>query len=173
MDYDTATRLLKKYRRNERPKFYSVNSGQETTISPEFETELILMDNGVKRSLVQRLREISDTSSSDGITNNLLASSVKAELGVEGDRASELQFILGDLQEFEAKLTDASKMAEMQSVLGVLTTQAGPALFEYDQAVNRAVHSTILKQQVENRKAANTKRELSSWIGVISTYITT
>lgn len=172
MDYETATRLLKKYRKNTRPKFYSADSGQETQISAEFETELILMDNGVKKSLVQRLREISDTSSTDGVANNLLKDAVKYDLGVEGDRASELQFLLGDLQEFQAKMTSASSLAEMQSVMGVITTQAGPSLFEYDQAVNRAIHSTILKQKVENRKAANTKRELSSWIGVISTYIT-
>lgn len=172
MDYETADRLLRKYRKNTRPKFFSAASGQETEITAEFEAELILMDNSVKRSLVQRLRGITDTSTVNKIALNLLTSAITYDTAGESDRAAEAQAKLGDLQEFQKKLTDASSSAEMLSVTGVLTASAGPVLFEYDQAVNRALHDAFLRQTQENQKSTETKRELNSWISVVSTYIT-
>lgn len=172
MDYDKAQKLLAKYRKDNRPKLYSADTNQESVISAEFEAELILMDNSIKRSLMQRLRGISDTTTTNSITNNLMKKAVEADTAAEADRMSELQFTLGDLQSFEKKLLDTSPMAEMQSAVGVLTRSAGAALFEYDQALNRATHSAVMKLAMDNNKSQDTKRELSAWINVLSAYIT-
>lgn len=172
MDYDTANELLSKYRQSTRPTIYSAETQQESEISSEFESELILMDNSTKRSLIERLRNISSTTTTNTIAVNLFTDATDADIAGEEDRASELQFKIGDLQSFEKKLTDASSLAEMQSVVGVLTKNAGSALFEYDQAINRSIHSSIMADDISNEGSSYTKQELSSWISVISTYIT-
>jgi hypothetical protein len=170
VDYDTANELLSKYRQSTRPTIYSSETQQESEISSEFESELILMDNSLKRSLIERLRNISSTTTT--IAVNLFTDATDADIAGEEDRASELQFKIGDLQSFEKKLTDASSLAEMQSVVGVLTKNAGSALFEYDQAINRSIHSSIMADDISSEGSSYTKQELSSWISVISTYIT-
>lgn len=172
MDYDTANELLSKYRQSTRPTIYSAETQQESEISSEFESELILMDNSTKRSLIERLRNISSTTTTNTIAVNLFTDATDADIAGEEDRASELQFKIGDLQSFEKKLTDASSLAEMQSVVGVLTKNAGSALFEYDQAINRSIHSSIMADDISSEGSSYTKQELSSWISVISTYIT-
>ena len=130
------------------------------------------MDNSLKRSLIERLRNISSTTTTNTIAVNLFTDATDADIAGEEDRASELQFKIGDLQSFEKKLTDASSLAEMQSVVGVLTKNAGSALFEYDQAINRSIHSSIMADDISSEGSSYTKQELSSWISVISTYIT-
>lgn len=172
MDYEATQELLSKYRQSTRPSVYSATTQQETEISTDFEDELILMDNSVKRSLIERLRNISSTTTTNTIAVNLLTDATDADIADEEDRASELQFKIGDLQTFEKKLTDTSSLAEMTSVVGVLTKNAGSALFEYDQAINRSIHSSLLADSVSNENSSYTKQELSSWISVISTYIT-
>lgn len=102
-----------------------------------------------------------------------MTKAIEADTATEADRMSELQFTLGDLQAFEKKLMEASPLAEMQSAVGVLSKSAGAALFEYDQALNRATHSAVMKLNMDNNKAQYTKQELSSWISVLSAYITT
>lgn len=172
MDYDKAQKLLAKYRKDNRPKLYSADTQQESMISPEFEAELILMDNSIKRSLMQRLRSISDTTTTNSIASNLMKKAIEADTATEADRMSELQFTLGDLQAFEKKLIETSPMAEMQSAVGVLSRSAGAALFEYDQSLNRATHSAVMQLKLDETKSQNTKRELSSWISVLSAYVT-
>lgn len=172
MDYEATLQLLSKYRQAQRPSVYSATTQQETEISTDFEDELILMDNSTKRSLIERLRNISSTTTTNTIAINLLTEATDADIACEEDRASELQFKIGDLQTFEKKLTDTSSLAEMTAVVGVLTKNAGSALFEYDQANNRSIHSSLLADSVSSEKSAYTKQELSSWISVISTYIT-
>lgn len=172
MNYEDANKLLNKYRRSDRPKFYSAASGQETQISAEFEAELILMENSTKRSLIQRLKNISSTSTKNTIASALLSNAVTADLAVESDRVSELQAKLGDIQAFEKKLTDASSSSEMASVVGVISKNAGTTLFEYDLALNRVIHAATMQQKMDGTDYTKTKTELSSWISVISSYIT-
>lgn len=166
-------RLLASNRKQPRPKYYSAISRNEVQISYDFETKLILMDNMSKQALVERLRKAIDKATQNADRDAMAKMAAKFESGAMSAAGSDLSLAVGDYSSFADKELKGDKNPETAQLVADIGSALGPTLFQRDQADYELIAAGLeLDELTLKKSAAERKKQLSSWISILVSYMT-
>jgi hypothetical protein len=171
---DETRTLLATCRQTPRPTYFSPVSNANTTISYEFETYLILLENTTKQALLSRLRKAKKAVSADLDRDLLELQATQYENAYWNAVSSDLTLDLGDYASFSKKELQSTSLPEITALVDSIGTVVERTVFQNDQASNDATVTALRQNEIEQSTAqASRKKQLQSWIDVIIEYLTT
>lgn len=158
------------YRLNPRPSYYDASSRTEVQITLDFETWLLYLSGIEKRALIGKLQKaVVGTSSVHGARDNLYRAALLNKAQQAGAEITELDASLSEFAGTTANSYDTGSAVE----IGKLLEDAGSGDAEQrharQNAFNSLVHASVANANI---KQPDTKRQIRSWIQIITTYIT-
>lgn len=167
-------RLLASSRQTPRPTFYSVVTLAPQQISYEFETFLITMQNSDKRGLVNRLRKSMDQCDTGLDRDAMLIMAAKYEMMAVGAQSDEISIELGDYAGFSRTQLQGTQLPEISELVNSIGSAMGSKLFQRDQCENDVIALGTSRNDIEaGLGLANKKKQIQSWITIITSYCTT
>lgn len=161
-------------RQQPRPKYYSASSGQEITISYEFESYVINLTDAQKSSVISRLRKAIQTSNKRSIRDDLAYQALDIEASNCGGVKQELTTTLGESASYESDtISSNGDIGEVALMVDDMASGYALPMFQYDEAKYGLVYNALLRDSITNNDNSDAaKKELSSWIDIIQQYMT-
>lgn len=170
---ESSQALLESCRQQNRPKYYSPISKTTVVISFEFESYLIILDRSTKLDLISRLRNAANKVSANQDRDILALQAASYEARAVSAITSDLALDLGDYSSFSKSALQGTNLVEVSQIVNDLGAALGPILFQRDQADNELTNTSVTQDDINNNSTAiDRKKQLNSWIDVITTYIT-
>jgi hypothetical protein len=166
-------RLLAQYKQKPLPSYYSTVSRSTVSISPDFETYLILLDNTTKQALIERVRKSIDKADQSSDRDGMAKLAAKSEMAAASAIGSDLSLSVGDYTSFADKQIQGTNLAEVAQLVNSIGSALGPTLFQRDQADAELIAAGLELEDLERKSsAAERKRQLSSWVEILISYMT-
>jgi hypothetical protein len=163
--------LLSTKRLHERPKYYSRISKSYVSISYEYESHLILMENSEKNELITRLRRALKDVSGTADRDLLLKQAAQYENAASSAIVNDLSLDVGDFSSISSSYVDPS-LGETSQLISVLGSSLGPKLALLDQASYDTTASSLILSALDGNDAKEKRTQMQSWINVITAYVT-
>mgnify|MGYP003610184117 CR=1 FL=1 len=168
---------ITRYRRSPRPSYFNASTATESPISIEFETFLLTLSNQDKQTLITRLQKCVSGAKTNGPRDNLMRVALDFQAMNAGAVAQELNVTLQELSDTTTSLVaDAGDdVLEVSLLMADIGKAYGESVFRNRVAQNSVTAASFLQAQIGNGigsgVSANQKKQISSWIKVIASYI--
>lgn len=165
---------ISKYRKTPLPTYWSASTGNNVSISYNFETWLLRLGGLQKRNLIQRLRESVNASRKRGARDNLMLLALENQAKDAGATVTELDVNLSEYSKFTGSLLEKSNGSpEVDLIVAGVALGYGETLFQRNMEENTLIATSFLKSKMQaNAMSQDLKRQINSLIGVITQYIT-
>ena len=163
-----------KYRKSPRPVYYNSASGNETEISLEFETYLILMNNISKQQLISRLRNSLQKQPTLAVRDNLEKEAYRQIARNSGAAVTELDTNLGEFIGYQtSQIQSSGTIPEVSLLLSDISNGFGEALFRREEENYNLVHASVNNNTLNSGSSTEpAKKQVESWVRIISQYMT-
>lgn len=161
-------------RRDPRPQYYNAQSGSWLTISYEFETYCLQLNDAGRASLISRLRKSTQTTAKNSVRDDLAYQALDHMASQAGAACQELGVTLGEFQGFQQDVlaSPAGEIGEVSQMLRDCTTGFAEPAFRYAEERYNLVYSSLKRDALKSGDNTDeVRRELASWIDVISLYM--
>lgn len=161
-------------RLNPRPLYYNAESGSSIQISYEFETYCLQLTDAARAALVSRLRKSMQTTGKNSVRDDLARQALERQASKAGAAVQELGVTLGEFQGFQQDVlaSPAAAIGEVTAMLRDCTAGFAEPAFRYEEERYNLTYASIKRDAVtsgDNTDAV--RKELSSWIDVLSQYL--
>lgn len=164
-------RLLATARQNPRPFYYSAVTQSNIQISYAFETYLIQQDNASKRALTNRLRKSLDQCDTGLDRDAMAVQAARFEMAAVGAQSDEINVEIGDYSGFSKTQLQTSQLPEISEIVGSIGSAMGSKLFQRDLYENDIIAAGRVRNDITGGVGlVNKKKQIQSWITVITTY---
>jgi len=163
---------------NLRPLYYAPANKRYLQISNDFEGYLILQSAEEKRKILTWISDITKINNDIEDQNTLLQRFMDVRSADADDRISELDEKLNNFSEMQAELvTDGNDVAryssiiELDSMVRSISKPLDNLLIQREQAFHeKNIIAAVISNIKLEKITEDTKKELSSWQTVVSTY---
>jgi hypothetical protein len=163
---------LEQYRQTPRPSYYDANTNAFTGISLDMETWLLYNCTSLdKRTFVARLQKaVSNLGNVNGARDNLYQIALQNQATVAGAVVTELTASLSEFQSQNQSnvLVQANGIAEVAKMVADMAAGSSEKLAAMNQATNQLVSASVLYNGIST---TNTKKQVQSWIEIVTSYI--
>lgn len=168
---------ITRYRRSPRPSYYNASTATESPISIEFETYLLTLSNQDKQMLITRLQKCLSSAKTNGPRDNLMRVAFDFQAMNAGAVAQELNVTLQDLSNTTSELVDGAgdDVLEISLLMADIGKAYGETVFRNRMAANSVTAASFMQAQIGSGMGSGVtsdqKKQVSSWIKVIASYI--
>ncbi len=165
---------VEKYRKSPRPTLYNSSAKLETEISFEFETWLIRLPNSQKQLLISRLRNSLEKNKILLPKDDLEKKAYKQQARNAGGALTELDVGLGEFSAFRtSEIEQNPQIPEISLMLQDASRGFGEVAFRREEENYNLVYASFFNNQAEASTTSEPiRKQIQSWIGLISAYIT-
>ena len=160
------------YRQNPRPSYYDASTGSSVEISLDMETWLLWNCTSLdKRTFIARLQKaVSALGNVNGARDNLYRVALQNQASIAGAIVTELTATLSEFQSTNQSqvLLQANGIAEVAKMVADMSAGASEQLQQMNQATNQLTAASVLYNGIGN---SNTKKQIQSWIEIVTSYI--
>jgi hypothetical protein len=161
------------YRQNPRPSYYDAGTDAFVEIGLDMETWLLYSCTALdKRTFVARLQKsVSALGNVNGARDNLYRVALQNQATVAGTIVTELTATLSEFQSLNQSnmLIQANGIAEVAKMVSDMSVGSAEQLQQMNQATNQLVAASVLYNGISS---SNTKKQVQSWIEIVTSYIT-
>lgn len=159
----------------ERPQLFIASTGEETEISSDFETYLILTESSIRTQIANFLRVILENDPNNlEVRTELLLLFIREEISnadrAKGEFAEVTEFYDQTRTAFSNTTDGFIDVSEVTLLQEALTSSLGPIAEQRDRLIFNTAALTVLQTRTEAGGSDNFRRELESWVRVLVEY---